>query len=628
MAESTSLNATSAPIDDKTSSRASNEMSVPISPGSKKGKRRSPGGGNMINDGENDSTTRLLRLLATQLEYYFSDHNLSRDTYLRTIMSLNSGYVPSTVLATFAKVNLLLNRYDTNHQALDRYGDVPGLVGEAARRSTLLDVAIINSEGKVVDNEKNGGSETVSGGVRLVAVGIKQGVKIPVAAAVEGGSMSSIPGSSPPKITYSGVPSTSEGSLSYVSESTQQNVERSTIILRDMPEGTVEDDVRSIFSSLEKAPELHSIHVDVGNCWFVALEPTPKDELVNILMALRNKKCKGEPIKPRLKTESSVKSYYTSTAPGTAPVPAPVSQSPVVTRPPYNKSNTGGQRGPPGGGRRYGGGTPQSYQSDKAPVADRAGEQRPSGGRGHVGGPGERGAGRGPHGGKSRGSGKGGAVAGSGGEAASQSPHKPKKVVESVPPPSLNCGSAFPTLGGDKAAAAIAGATKDTVNASPAEKKDEEGASGNTEVADDGASSQTSNSSGDKVVAVVEAKKPAAVAGYAAALLKAAPPRPITPPTPIKVATQRNGGSVQSKKGNSSKDQKGGKAVSRKLPAAPPVDDTSSAGERSAGDRSASSKTDSEKSATVAVVAPTWGGGKTFADILKKKEAEKTSAQS
>jgi len=36
-------------------------------------------------------------------------------------------------------------------------------------------------------------------------------------------------------------------------------------------------------------------------------------------------------------------------------------------------------------------------------------------------------------------------------------------------------------------------------------------------------------------------------AGYAAALLKAAPPRPITPPTPIKVATQRNGGSVQSK---------------------------------------------------------------------------------
>eukprot|EP00957_Ditylum_brightwellii_P015246 1148450-Ditylum_brightwellii.AAC.1 len=103
MAESTSLNATSAPIDDKTSSRASNEMSVPISPGSKKGKRRSPGGGNMINDGENDSTTRLLRLLATQLEYYFSDHNLSRDTYLRTIMSLNSGYVPSTVLATFAK---------------------------------------------------------------------------------------------------------------------------------------------------------------------------------------------------------------------------------------------------------------------------------------------------------------------------------------------------------------------------------------------------------------------------------------------------------------------------------------------------------------------------------------------
>mmetsp|Transcript_20100 Transcript_20100/g.29503 ORF Transcript_20100/g.29503 Transcript_20100/m.29503 type:complete len:112 (-) Transcript_20100:804-1139(-) len=81
-------------------------------------------------------------------------------------------------------------------------------------------------------------------------------------------------------------------------------------------------------------------------------------------------------------------------------------------------------------------------------------------------------------------------------------------------------------------------------------------------------------------------------------------------------------------KGNSSKDQKGGKAVSRKPPAAPPVDDTSSAGERSAGDRSASSKTDSEKSATVAVVAPTWGGGKTFADILKKKEAEKTSAQS
>jgi hypothetical protein len=51
-------------------------------------------------------------LLARQLEYYFSQQNLSKDTYLTTLCELNDGCVPLAILANFGKVRLLTRQDD------------------------------------------------------------------------------------------------------------------------------------------------------------------------------------------------------------------------------------------------------------------------------------------------------------------------------------------------------------------------------------------------------------------------------------------------------------------------------------------------------------------------------------
>ena len=53
---------------------------------------------------------QLLKRLAKQLIYYFSDKNLPKDVYLQTIMNLNSGHVPISILANFANVNKIIAR--------------------------------------------------------------------------------------------------------------------------------------------------------------------------------------------------------------------------------------------------------------------------------------------------------------------------------------------------------------------------------------------------------------------------------------------------------------------------------------------------------------------------------------
>eukprot|EP00978_Attheya_sp_CCMP212_P000657 scaffold1312_cov54-Attheya_sp.AAC.1 len=134
-----------------------------------------------------------------------------------------------------------------------------------------------------------------------------------------------------------------------------------------------------------------------------------------------------------------------------------------------------------------------------------------------------------------------------------------------------------------------------------------------------------------------EAVKKPIVAGYAAALLKAAPPSvPSTTPAPQTTTASKaqngtssssvsqspkRGGSNHGKKGQQTKahqkannDGRGSKAgVTRKGPANGKV-----------GDKQPNQMDAVEMKVVdptpIAPVAPTWGGGKTFADILKKAE--------
>ena len=109
----------------------------------------------------------LLQALTPQLEYYFSAANLSGDTYLRTLMDLNSGYVPVAAVATFGNVQRIVMRWDggipptasTSPNPEDPLGGplvrsekegVAGFVAAAARTSQVLDVVEIDADGKVV----------------------------------------------------------------------------------------------------------------------------------------------------------------------------------------------------------------------------------------------------------------------------------------------------------------------------------------------------------------------------------------------------------------------------------------------------------------------------------------------
>jgi len=121
----------------------------------------------------------LLQALAPQLEYYFCPANLAGDTYLRTLMDLNSGYVPVAAVATFGNVQRIVARWDggipPTASASPNPEDSPGgplvraegkgvvgLVAAAARSSRLLDVVEIDAGGKVVRTVSSGGKAATS----------------------------------------------------------------------------------------------------------------------------------------------------------------------------------------------------------------------------------------------------------------------------------------------------------------------------------------------------------------------------------------------------------------------------------------------------------------------------------
>ena len=166
----------------------------------------------------------VLQRLARQVEYYFSTSNLSKDTYVSTLRSLNDGYVPVSIIANFGKVKSLVP-----------YDAMNAVRRAAADRSDLLEVVQIDPQtGKRVP----AGVEAPLNAIE--AVGPVSGEPIPVA---------QIPAApvTPPVVK-------------------QVTSIQNTVILRDVPSGTEESHVRALFT-FEKCPEIQSLHLDVANCW-------------------------------------------------------------------------------------------------------------------------------------------------------------------------------------------------------------------------------------------------------------------------------------------------------------------------------------------------------------------------
>jgi len=88
-------------------------------------------------------------------------------------------------------------------------------------------------------------------------------------------------------------------------------VGRSTVILREIPSDTSEDEVREIFH-FEGCRPIVSIRSDIENTWFVVLETEEDAKEVLLQLMMKKRTFRGEKVKGRLKSETVVRSFYSA----------------------------------------------------------------------------------------------------------------------------------------------------------------------------------------------------------------------------------------------------------------------------------------------------------------------------
>jgi len=136
---------------------------------------------------------------------------------------------------------------------------------------------------------------------------------------------------------------------------------RSTIILREIPSDTPEDEVRAIFDFAGAKPVV-SLKSEIGDTWFVTMESEEdaKDTLLGLKFQKRT--FQGASIKARLKSETVARSYYMQAPLGPTPVVPPTGGFPVPYYPPMQ----------PGGYFPPRGDAPKPPASPQSPSGDRA----------------------------------------------------------------------------------------------------------------------------------------------------------------------------------------------------------------------------------------------------------------
>ena len=135
------------------------------------------------------------------------------------------------------------------------------------------------------------------------------------------------------------------------------SISRNTVILRDIPSSTSEEEVKKLFAENNQPVSVRS---DIGDTWFVTFETDEK--ALESLDFIRNKTLNDKPIKARIKSENLLKSFtqYQGTyAPNqyTRQNYSRNQQAPYNQYPPQQFENRRGGRGGSGAPRRGGSGS-------------------------------------------------------------------------------------------------------------------------------------------------------------------------------------------------------------------------------------------------------------------------------
>ncbi len=190
-----------------------------------------------------EENKQLVAALANQLQYYFSPQNLSKDTYLNTIMQLNSGYVPTSILSGFANVNRIITRSSTDG-VVPTGLDVQRLLGKSALQSSALKIVLLGQDGQVLASYGDDHFEELKGPLTFEAVGFCS--------------------------DYASDNSNGNDNLNQVDSTQEDEKKGSIVILRDVPEAATEEDVRGVFKSDDEnivEPNITNVQKEVGQYW-------------------------------------------------------------------------------------------------------------------------------------------------------------------------------------------------------------------------------------------------------------------------------------------------------------------------------------------------------------------------
>lgn len=199
----------------------------------------------------------LSQTLARQLEYYFSEANLSKDTYLQTLRRLNDGCVPLAIIANFAKVQALTNASKPEGRAMSHQDRQEAVLQAIKEHSVYLCIYLVDSvTGKVIPDGIDDSSVAPTATVNL-SHSLSQDVKLPVILAV----------STRDRKALSAKISVIQTAEVYSHKSTPVT---NTLIFRDVDPNVNSDDIQSLLEQeVKECPRIISIQPDVAFCWYV-----------------------------------------------------------------------------------------------------------------------------------------------------------------------------------------------------------------------------------------------------------------------------------------------------------------------------------------------------------------------